>query len=175
MMPKRYRDPKRQAGFTLLEILIAITIFAIGVLALATMQISTIRGTEQAAGVTEAAVFASRTMEILAALPWNHPDLQDGDGDGTGQDADFDGVDDDGGNFGLDDLTDATDDAPTAPTAAGLVRSPVTAAGQTYNIFWNVAPGLPIGNTKTVKVTVTYLDRGTTKRVTLQRVVPRIV
>lgn len=175
MRPTNLSVTKRQSGFTLLEILIAITIFAVGVLALATMQITTIRGTEQAAGTTEAAVQASRAIELLASLPWTHADLQDNDGDGTSQDANYDGIDDNGGNFGLDDITDATDDSPASPTSTGLVKTFTNPAGQTFNIFWNVATGVPIANTKTVKVTVTYTDRGTTKRVTLQRVVPRII
>jgi len=151
------------SGFTLIEVLIGVTIFAVGVLALATMQIATIRGTEQASGTTEAAVVASRTLEILASLPWAHADVQN-----TNTTAD-------GTNYGLDNTDAGTTDAPANPTATGLARAPVNAAGQTFNVFWNVAPSVPIANTKTVKVTVVYTERGATRRVAVQRVIPRII
>jgi len=52
-------------GFTLIEVMIALVIFSIGVLGLAAMQIDFIRGNATARGVTEAASQASDKMEEL--------------------------------------------------------------------------------------------------------------
>lgn len=65
----------REKGFTLLEVLIAISIFSIGILAVGTMQIASIRGNTSARTHTEAATWAADRVERLMALPYNHPDL----------------------------------------------------------------------------------------------------
>ena len=52
-------------GFTLLEILIAVSIFAIGVLAVASMQISAIRGNRLGNEVTQATLLAQDKLEEL--------------------------------------------------------------------------------------------------------------
>ena len=54
-----------EKGFTLLEILIAISIFAIGVLAVASMQISAIRGNRLGNEVTQATFLAQDKLEEL--------------------------------------------------------------------------------------------------------------
>ena len=48
------KDRPNQEGFTLIEILIAVTIFAIGMLAVGSMQVSGIRGNATAQGITGA-------------------------------------------------------------------------------------------------------------------------
>lgn len=65
----------KEKGFTLLEVLIAISIFSIGILAVGTMQISAINGNASARMHTEAATWAADRVERLMALPYNHPDL----------------------------------------------------------------------------------------------------
>lgn len=55
-------------GFTLIEVMIALVIFSIGVLGLAAMQIDFIQGNATALGVTEAATQASDKMEELMAV-----------------------------------------------------------------------------------------------------------
>lgn len=54
-----------EKGFTLIEILIAISIFAIGVLAVASMQISAIRGNRLGNEVTQATFLAQDKLEEL--------------------------------------------------------------------------------------------------------------
>jgi type IV pilus assembly protein PilV len=54
-----------ERGFTLLEILIGISIFAIGVLAVATMQVSAIRGNRLGNEVTQATFLAEEKLEEL--------------------------------------------------------------------------------------------------------------
>jgi hypothetical protein len=76
----------------------------------------------------------------------------DVDGDGTDQDADANGADDDGGNFGLDDDTAASADlSETSPDGV-------------YSLFLNVAVDHRRFDTLTVRVIVTWTDRGTAKR-----------
>ena len=58
-------------GFTLIEILIALSVFAIGFLAIATMQITASKSTRRAVEVTEATAIASDHMEKLMALPYD--------------------------------------------------------------------------------------------------------
>ena len=58
-------DHHNQNGFTLLEILLAITIFAIGLLAVATMQISAIQGNKLGNEWTQATTLAQQQLEAL--------------------------------------------------------------------------------------------------------------
>jgi len=64
-----------QGGFTMIEILIAITIFAIGMLAVATMQVSGIHGNDTANVLTGAAAWAADRLETLMVRPYDHTDL----------------------------------------------------------------------------------------------------
>jgi len=59
-----------EGGFTLIEILIALSIFAVGVLAVASMQITAIQGNATSAGVTDGVVLASQRMEMLMEEAW---------------------------------------------------------------------------------------------------------
>jgi prepilin-type N-terminal cleavage/methylation domain-containing protein len=67
-----------QAGFTLMEILIALSIFAIGILAVATMQIRAMQVNNHAGNITESTTWAQDKMEELITLAWNHADLNAG-------------------------------------------------------------------------------------------------
>jgi type IV pilus modification protein PilV len=55
-------------GFTLIETLIAIAIFSIGILAVGSMQISAINNNASARMRTEATILASETVEQLMSL-----------------------------------------------------------------------------------------------------------
>lgn len=57
----------REAGFTLIEVILAISILTVGLLAVASMQVSAIRGNSYADCVTEAAVLAQDKLEELMA------------------------------------------------------------------------------------------------------------
>ena len=90
-----------QAGFTLIETLVAIGVLTIGILTLYTMQISAIHGNSTAGQITRAATAGANQIEAIFAM--DYADLLDVDNDGTGQDANNDSVDDDGVNYGLQD------------------------------------------------------------------------
>lgn len=127
-----------KSGFTLLEVLIALVIFAVGILGVATMQISAIKGNSKGRQISEATDAVSSRIEMLISL--DYVDIVDTNGNGTDQDLDDDGVDDDGGNFGLDDNTLATADG--------------TEIVNGYTLFWNVAVDHPTNRTKTIRVFV---------------------
>ena len=65
-------------GFTLIEILIAMVIFSVGILGVAKMQIAGINGNATARGVTDIVVQATDQIELLMLLPYDHADLTQG-------------------------------------------------------------------------------------------------
>jgi len=142
-----------QKGFTLLEVIVAISILTVGILAVATMQVSAIRGNNFASGVTASASWCGDRLEQLLGLGWDDPFVQDADGDGAG---------------GLDDI--GFDNNPATQGDADF-----WAARGSYNIYWNVADSEVTANTKTITVIVTWSDHGVLKRVTMRRILPRII
>jgi prepilin-type N-terminal cleavage/methylation domain-containing protein len=68
----------REGGFTLIEMLIAVSILSAGLLALGSMQVSAIGGNAHSANVTEGSTLAADRLEKLLALPYTHADLTSG-------------------------------------------------------------------------------------------------
>lgn len=58
-------------GFTLIEVLVAMAIFSIGILAVGSMQLSATRGSSSARLSTEAVSIAQSQAESLILLPYN--------------------------------------------------------------------------------------------------------
>ncbi len=137
-------------GFSLIEVLIAMAIFAIGALALAKMQIVSMSGNSTARRITGAATLAEAKLEELKSLPYSHADLTDKDASG---DAGF-------GAAGLDD-----EDADADGSETGIVMM-----GPRYDVFWNVAEDSPVSNCKTIRVIVRR-SQPTVKRLTLDGIV----
>ena len=113
---------KNQNGFTLVELLIALVIFAVGILGVGAMQLTSIQGNSKGRQVSEASNIGADRIERFLSLDYDNPLLDDDDGDG---------------NSGLDDLS----------TPDGNF----TSADGNYQLFWNVAVDLPLPNTKTIK------------------------
>lgn len=141
---------KTQNGFTLIELLIALVIFAVGILGVATMQLTSIQGNSKGRQISEASNLAADRIETFLSLDYSDSDLDDDDGDGTNQDANGDGIDDNGGNFGLDDLTNPDGAVDTDGDGVPDDRD----ADGVADVSWNVAIDHPEQNTKTIKVTV---------------------
>jgi len=68
-----------ERGFTLIEVLIGLIILAIGILAVAGMQITSIRGTAFSNNLMQASVIAQDRLEFLKSLPLNDAQLDTGD------------------------------------------------------------------------------------------------
>lgn len=72
---------QNQKGFTLIEVMIAIFILSVGLLAVASMQVSAIRGNHFSDNVTVALALAEEGMEDLLNKSYSHTWLTDGDHD----------------------------------------------------------------------------------------------
>jgi len=68
------RDNKEE-GFTLIEVLIAMAIFAVGILALAGLQVTYIGGNASAQMQTEATALGAQVIEQLKSLPFDAAEL----------------------------------------------------------------------------------------------------
>lgn len=160
------QNPTNQ-GFTLLEVIIAIAILTIGILSLCSMHVASINGNASASNMTIGGNWASDRIEILLGRPYDHPDLEDDNGDGTNKDTDNNGSDDKGGDFGL--------NGGLIFNAAGLLTGVKKAAADgratspdnRYTILWNVAIDTPVPNCKTIRVIVTSQERGVIKTIPL--------
>lgn len=64
------------AGFTLMEVMMAITLFAIGILAASAMQVTAIQTNATARMLSEASGVAARQTEVLLDRPYRHADLR---------------------------------------------------------------------------------------------------
>ena len=135
-------------GFTLLEVIIAISILSIGILGVATMQTSAIRANFFAGNTTIGTTWASDKMEELIALgyqDYEDSNLEDTDGDG---------------DAGLDDATAGTAD--------------YNENQGDYSIFWNVSEDSLLNDTKTIRIIVRWADHGVVKNATMTYAVPKI-
>ena len=74
----KVKGTKHENGFTLIEVLIAVSILSAGLLALGNMQLSAISGNAYSANVTESSTFAADRLEKLLSLPYTHADLTAG-------------------------------------------------------------------------------------------------
>ena len=64
---------RTQGGFTLIEVLIALTIFAVGLLAIAAMQTSAIKMNFSGNRITELSTTGIDQLENLMSLPYTNP------------------------------------------------------------------------------------------------------
>lgn len=117
---------QKDQGFTLIEVLIAITIFAVGLLAVAAMQTSAITVNSTAGQITTRMTWAQDKLEELMALPYTDPLLEDLGNPPSGTDS--------AGNLHQETISDGSDN---------------------YNISWAVTDDTLITGTKLITVTVT--------------------
>ncbi|MDY0268508.1 type IV pilus modification PilV family protein [Trichloromonas sp.] len=139
MCPKLLSD---SSGFTLIEVLITLVIFAVGILGLALMQISAIKGNSVANRVTEAANIASNQIEQIFSWDYNDNRLEED-------------------TNGIYTLTNGADQV-----ADGHQLD----AGGNYDIIWNVQENTPVADSKTVDVTVIWFDKGQSKELILSTI-----
>jgi prepilin-type N-terminal cleavage/methylation domain-containing protein len=131
-----YQGRKREKGFTIIEIMVALFILTIGILAVASMQNSSLLGTAKSNAVTQATNVAMDRMERLLSLPFSTWD-----------------------SAGLYPPTFTGDD--TFPLFTGLPTLPVSISAVNFTVVngpvWDdSAPPQPT----TVTITVTITPRG---------------
>ena len=125
----RLCSPRIARGFTLIEVMISATILAVGLLALAGMQVSAIRGGKQGRHTTEAAAVARSQLEQFDRMPWTSLNATPG--------------------FVA--PTPVNNPGNTVQSTIGvLVEEP-------YNIQWRITD-VVVGETKNIDVQVTWTD-----------------
>ncbi len=138
----RFKRLSDTDGFTLIEVLITMVIFAVGILGLAMMQLSAIKGNSIANRVTEASTVASDQIERI--MTWDYNDgLLDENNDNT---------------YTLSNGNEVTFDGHEAGPSGN------------YDVFWNVRENTPRTGSKTVDVTVIWFDRGQRKELTMSTI-----
>ena len=120
------KTSQKDQGFTLIEVLIALTIFAVGLLAVAAMQVSAITVNSTAGQMTTRMTWAQDKLEELMALPYSDPLLED------------------------------LGDPPSGTDSAGNLHQETISEGSfNYTILWTVTDDTLITGTKLITVTVT--------------------
>ncbi len=161
---------KNNDGFTLIEVLIAIAVLSIGILAMQAMQGISIDENTKSSSISNKSNLASTRIEQIINLDYDDPSLDDTDADGTGQDiAPLNGIDDDddgdpntmGVNeeFGLRHW-ECWDNGGVLEDAFGVAVPGCTRVAdhatvfEDFAIYWNVAESQPAENTKTINIIV---------------------
>ena len=143
-----------QNGFTLIEVMTAIAIFAIGILGVAKMQLLAIEGNSNANNSTKASTLAQEKAEKLMMLDYD--DLNDTNNDGTpGLSETYTDLNNNG-------KYDSGVDTPTAdylPETYGI-----------YTIFWNIATNEPVTDAKKMRIYVVWRQNGVEKQMILNLV-----
>ena len=124
--------PQKDKGFTLIEVLIAISIFSIGMLAVASMQISAISVNAAAGRMTDRIIWAQDKIEELMALPYSDPWLE-----AAGNPPGLDSANNTHEETNPDGYTvswDVTDNNPVPNTKLIIVS--VTGRGKTTQLTW---------------------------------------
>jgi len=144
--PMMKRLFSNQKGFTLLEVLIAITILSVGLLALAEMTVYVIRSNAVGNKVTDATVLAQDKLEKLKNLSYTDAQLDDTDSNTA-------------------DVSTNIHSTPTLFTSPDHSDAyPNDATGHAVTIgpspqrVWNVAADTPASGMKTVTVIVGWND-----------------
>jgi Tfp pilus assembly protein PilV len=122
----------------LIEVLVALAIFSVGILAVASMQAAVINGNATARFSNEASVLAQEQLERLIALPF--------DPSGT--------------------LPPELDEANNGSRAFTVNSGGSANADGPYTIDWTVsALHVPVDNAVTIELTVTWQERSLQRRV----------
>lgn len=139
-----FKKLKSQQGFTLVEILISLVVFSIGIMAVTMMQGSSMKLNTHSGSITEATSLARSKMEDLLNRGYDDADLKDTNTDSLA---------------GL--SAYCTDTADFHETSGR------------YDIYWNVAEDQPVNNAKTIQVFVKWTLQSGTKNVSFASIKAR--
>lgn len=135
---------KRDKGFTLVELLIAMVILGVAFMGLANMQLSCINGNSNSCQLTKAIILAQDKMEEIKSLNPHHPDLADTNPGNNGNlRQSVDPKDCDHRESHIEIKGESTESIPDLSYSS-------------YTRIWNVADNTPLPGRKTVVVIVTW-------------------
>jgi type IV pilus assembly protein PilV len=143
-----HTSKRLESGLTLLEVLVAMAIFAIGLLGVVALQTTAMQGNATSIKMTRAVQLAGEQIESLLTLDYDNGLLVDTSGNGEGD---------------LNAHAAGSADHSRLGVRAGEV-------GPTYDIFWNTADDMFMTNTKTIRVIVAWQEEGRTKRVSMDHI-----
>ena len=171
---------KNDKGFSLLEVLLGMTVFMIGMLGVTALNISSLKTNTFSGNMSEATILASTKLEELMAIDFDDDLLKDRNNNGScedcvpfqNQDTDEDGLDDDDPddtdagaadgipNFGLDDLVGDADHVD--PNLKGK--------NEMFTVYHNVAENEPIPNAKRIKLFVVWEIKGVQRQMSIETI-----
>jgi type IV pilus assembly protein PilV len=141
---------RSEQGFSLVEVMIAMTVFSLSLAALGAMQLVAINFNASAQEMTQLATLAQETMEKLMVLPYNDVYLRDETP-----------IESKTTYIAYIDLAGDMSHPPTACASSMCEATPPSV--YRYKVQWQVDVDFPSANIKTVDVTVTG-RRGTRER-----------
>ncbi len=145
---------RAEKGFSILEVLIGVSLFAVGLIGVTGLFISTVKGNSLSGNVSDATFLASNILEELMTAPYDpalDPQnrlLDDGDSPG-----------------GLDDNTAATADG----SRLGIGRN------NKFNVYWNIAVDEPLLNSKQIRIIVEWSVKGQSRQLVFNSIRSRVI
>ncbi|MBU0480361.1 MAG: hypothetical protein KKG47_04600 [Proteobacteria bacterium] len=136
-------------GFSIIEILMGVSVFALGLMGVLALLMSSVNSNAFSSRLSEATFLANSKLEDLMSQNYDTAavaggDLADTDGDAAG-----------GSPFGLFDFMPATADWNDPPQGRNTA----------FTVLWNNAPGQPGPNSTTTRVVVTWSEKGVQRRI----------
>jgi prepilin-type N-terminal cleavage/methylation domain-containing protein len=173
-MSRRKSAPN--AGFTLLEVMVAILVLTIGLVGTAALMSTTVNSTARSHLMSTAALLASEKLEDLSRFNVNDPPVAPG-GSLTGNTTNyFDNVQIsvDNGSINETTTTNGTSTSYVQTPTSGMVVTPnaglpaATSDTITFNRRWIITNNTPTSGVRTVTVLVTAVGQAIRPQVTFQ-------
>lgn len=156
-------------GFTILEVVIGSSIFLIGMLGIAALQMAAIRAEAFSGRMTEATTLARSTYEQLMAMDYDDARLNDDDNSGAAEDFDVDAD-----MIAAKNVDANANDIPDVQENADEVEVPVGATNDNFTVYWNVCENCTLPQSKSVRIFVTWQVKGVPQTVDFVGVIPRL-